>query len=73
MNNTLFILSIKGSHSKTTRAEFISGLQSRGATVTFRPSRLGDFEVVRVNEQPVARAFQTLTAMLEYMADRMAS
>jgi len=68
MNETLHILTIVGTHSKATRADFIAGLQSRGATVQFGQSRLGDFEVVKVNGQAVARAFKSQIAMLGYMA-----
>jgi hypothetical protein len=68
MNETLHILTIKGNHSKSTRAEFVAGFQARGATVQFGQSRLGDFEVVKVNGQAVARAFKSQIAMIGYMA-----
>jgi hypothetical protein len=67
MNETLHILTVKGSHTTTTRAEFVAGLNARGAVVEFAQSRLGEFEVVRVNRQPVARAFKTKSALLAYI------
>jgi hypothetical protein len=67
---TLFILTTSGKHSSATRNDFIGGLQARGATVDLMPSRLGDFEVVKVNGQPVGRAFKSQCAMIEYMASR---
>ena len=68
MNAKLYILTIQGNHSATTRGEFVSGLQARGATVQFGQSRLGDFEVVKVNGQAVARAFKSEADMVAYMA-----
>lgn len=67
-NELLFILTVKGDHSSATRGQFIAGLQARGATVQFAQSRLGDFEVVRVNNQPVARAFKSKTDLITYLA-----
>lgn len=64
----LFVLTVKGNHTETTREEFTAGLVARGATVQFGQSRLGDFEVVRVNGQPVARAFKSQVELLAYMA-----
>jgi hypothetical protein len=69
-NTPLFILTVKNTHTETTYGEFTTGLQSRGATVEFKPSRLGDFDVVRVNRQPVARAFKSRAGLLAYMAER---
>jgi len=68
--NPLFVLTLNGNHTKTTREEFVSGLQAKGATVTMAPSRLGNFDVVRVNGQPVARAFASQAEMMAYMIDR---
>jgi len=67
---TLFILTFNGLNSKATRDQFTAGLTARGATVKFGQSRLGDFEVVKVNGQAVARAFKSATSMLDYMAGR---
>ena len=69
---TLYILTLAGNHSKSTRSDFITGLTTRSATVEFTQSRLGDFEVVKVNGQAVARAFKSDAAMLAYMAERAA-
>lgn len=66
--NKLFILTVSGKNTETTREEFSAGLVARGATVQFAQSRLADFEVVRVNGQPVARAFKSKIELLEYMA-----
>lgn len=68
MNETLYILTTTGLHSSSTRSAFIAGLESRGATVEFRESRLGNFDVVKVNGQPVARAFKSQADMIGYMA-----
>jgi hypothetical protein len=68
MNETIYILTLNGNHSQSTRAEFVGGIQSRGATVQFGQSRLGDFEVVKINGQAVARAFKSQAAMIAYMA-----
>ena len=65
----IFVLTVNGSHAETTRAEFIAGLTARGASVEFAPSRLGNFEVVRVNKQPVARAFASKSELLNYLAN----
>lgn len=69
-NNSLFVLTITGTHTKTTRAEFVGGLEARGATVSMLPSRLGDFDVVKVNGAPVARAFASESAMIAYLIER---
>ena len=68
MNEKVYILSIKGSHSQSTRADFVSRLKSFGATVEFGKSRLGNFEVVKVNGQAVARMFKSQLEMIQYMA-----
>jgi len=39
INETLHIPTINGNHSKSTCAEFVAGLQARGATVQFGQSR----------------------------------
>ena len=70
MNEIIHILSIKGNHSTATREEFIAGMQARSAEVELMPSRLGDFDVVKVNKQAVARAFKSQGAMLQYMYER---
>lgn len=67
---TIFILTLNGLHSKSTRANFIAGLSARSASVQFAQSRLGDFEVVKVNGQAVARAFKSAASMLAFMAER---
>ena len=72
MNDNLYILTIENNHSKTSRAEFVAGLTARGASVQFGQSRLGDFEVVKVNGQAVARAFKSESSMIAYMLDRAA-
>lgn len=63
---TLFILTLAGNHTQTSRSDFVSGLTARGASVQFGQSRLGDFEVVKVNGQAVARAFKTEGALITY-------
>ena len=68
MNKELHILTIKGTHSKCTRANFIAGMESRGTTVQFAQSRLGDFEIVKVNGHAVARAFKTAFDLMAFMA-----
>jgi len=69
---TIFILSLNGLHSKSTRADFIAGLSSRSVAVQFTQSRQGDFEVVKLDGNAVARAFKSEAAMLAYMAERAA-
>jgi hypothetical protein len=69
---TIYILTLAGNHSKSTRFDFIAGLTTRSATVQFNQSRLGDFDVVKVNGQAVARAFKSESSMLAYMAERAA-
>ena len=64
----LFVLTLNGNHTETTRDQFIDGLKAKGATVEFGQSRLADFDVVRVNGQAVARAFKTQVDMIAYMA-----
>ena len=70
MNDNLFILTVANTHSKTTRAEFVSGLSARGVSVKFAQSRLGDFEIVKVNGQAVARAFSSEASMIAFMISR---
>ena len=62
--DTIYILTKENKHSKCTRAEFVTGLESRGAKVEFVASRISTaFEVVKVNGHAVARAFKTEAAM----------
>jgi hypothetical protein len=69
---TIYILTLTGNHSKAARSDFIAGLTAHSATVQFSQSRLGDFDVVKVNGQAVARAFKSIASMLAYMAERAA-
>lgn len=62
--DTIYILTKENTHSACNRAEFIAGMESRGAKVEFIQSRISTmFEVVKVNGHAVARAFKTEAAM----------
>jgi len=67
---TLFILMTSGQHSSATRNEFVNGLTAKGATTEFLPSRQGNFEIVKVNGRPVARAFKSQAALIAHLANR---
>lgn len=71
LNELLYILTIKGTKSDATRKEIIDGMTARGATITLAQSRIGDFEVMLVNSQAVARVFKTEAARFEYFKNSL--
>jgi hypothetical protein len=68
----LFILTNNNTKSECTAEQLVSCMLAKGASVELIPSRAGDFLNVRVNGQPVARAFSSEEARLAWFFNRCA-
>ena len=63
---TIYVLTVNGWHSKTTRQEFEQGLAERGVEITTQPSRSGDFEIFKVRGATAGRIFKTEVDLFAY-------